>query len=142
MIPQRIFSGLSVSILDDNPYYARLLERQLRLYIDDRFSPFRELIRLYSFSEYDRFLHEFPSSPTLALVDYYLGNGKTGVDLLQPLREKKECRNVIILTTEENLHVVPDCVENGAGGVIFKSEETISLCALAIRNAMNNCIFH
>lgn len=136
-----VFKGLSLQILDDNPFYATLLEHQLNCFIADQFTSLSDRIQVKSYTDYKHYLRELPLSYSVSLIDFYLGNGMTGTDLIRSIRAHSAYCKVIILTSVTNLHVVPACIEAGASGVVFKDDRTLGLCEPVIRDVLNNCIF-
>jgi DNA-binding NarL/FixJ family response regulator len=136
-----IFKGLSLQVLDDNPFYATLLEHQLNRFIADQFISMSDRIQVKSYTDYKHYLKELPLSYSVSLIDFYLGNGMTGTDLIRSIRAHSAYCKVIILTSGTNLHVVPACIEAGASGVVFKDDYTLGLCESVIRDVLNNCIF-
>jgi DNA-binding NarL/FixJ family response regulator len=132
-----IFRGLSIQVLDDNPFYATLLEHQLNQHIQRYFRKDMDRIRVTSYTDYNKYLEQLPLSHSLSLIDFYLGNGVTGIDLLNSIKEQSSYCKVIIMTNENNLHVLPSCIETGASGFVFKDETTVELCHSIIQNAIN-----
>lgn len=132
---------MSLQVLDDNPFYATLLEHQLNCFIAEHFASLSHRIQVKSYTDYRQYLKELPLSESVSLIDFYLGNGMTGTDLIRSIRAQSAYCKVIILTSVTNLHVVPACIENGASGVIFKDDHTLGLCEPVIRDVLNSCIF-
>jgi CheY-like chemotaxis protein len=137
-----IFRGLSIQVLDDNPFYATLLEHQIQLHIREHFEKEADRIRITSYTDYRQYLEELPLSHSLSLIDFYLGSGITGLDLMQSIRDRSSYCKVIIMTNENNLHVLPSCIETGVSGFVFKDDTTVELCDSLIRNAINYSNFH
>ena len=129
-------------MLDDNPFYATLLEHQIEQHIREHFQNDAERIRVQSYTDYRQYLEELPLSHSLSLIDFYLGDGVTGIDLMQAIRKQSSYCKVIIMTNENNLHVLPACLETGVSGFVFKDDTTVELCDSLIRNAINYSNFH
>lgn len=136
-----IMHPLTVRILDDNPFYASLLENQIRQHISAHFGFMGAWVDVQSYTNHDQYVSAFAAPRSIAFVDYYLGSNLAGTDLIQPIRQLDNQCSIIILTDTENLHIVRDCMDKGAGGLIFKSSEAVYLCAAAVQNALNNCTF-
>jgi response regulator of citrate/malate metabolism len=118
---------LRIQILDDNPFYAKFLEKQIGLYIKEHFEKHAQMISVSSQTSISDFLDAIPAEGSLVVLDYYLENGIKGVELLQQIRERSaECR-VIIMTTENNLEALADVLDTNIAGFVFKDEKTISL---------------
>lgn len=141
MIQTGIFRGLSIQVLDDNPFYATLLEHQLTQHIREHFKAHADHIRVSSYTNYMDYLEALPLSDSISLIDFYLGNGVTGIDLLETIQEQSSYCKVIIMTSENNLHVLPSCMETGAAGFVFKDETTVDLCHPIIQHVLNNSNF-
>lgn len=137
----QLLQPLTVRILDDNPFYANLLENQIRRHIRTHFGIAGAWIDVQSYTDHTTYVQSFQANRSLAFVDYYLGGNLAGTDLIQPIQEIDRQCSVIILTDTENLHIVRDCMDKGAGGLIFKTSEAVFLCAAAVQNALNNCTF-
>ena len=121
-------NNLAIQVLDDNPFYATFLEHQINRYVEKHFPDVSDRITVSSYNECDEYLAAIPANGSISLIDYYLGNGVVGVDLLDRIRERSpECR-VIIMTTENNLEALADCLDTSVAGFVFKDENTISLC--------------
>lgn len=120
-------NAVVIQVLDDNPFYAKFLERQIQLYIDQNFASQAAGIRIVSFTDNDEFLEAIPAGGCIAVIDYYLGNGIVGLDLLPEIRNKSAHCRVIIMTTENNLEALAECLDTNVAGFVFKDEKTISL---------------
>ena len=133
--------GLSIQVLDDNPFYATLLEHQLMNEIKRNYEAHTDYFKVTSFTDHSAFLTALPSTHSISLIDYNLGNGMTGLDLLQQIKQAAPHCKVIIMTNENNLHVMPSCLSTGAAGFILKDNTTIDLCQMIIHNTINSSTF-
>lgn len=138
MIQTGIFRGLSIQVLDDNPFYATLLEHQLIQHIREHFQADAAHIQVHSYTNYVEYLQDLPMSDSISLIDFYLGDGMTGIDLLEAIQAQSSYCKVIIMTNENNLHVLPSCIETGAAGFVFKDDTTVDLCHPIIQHVLNN----
>lgn len=116
-----------IQVLDDNPFYAKFLERQVQLYIDQNFPEQSSAIGITSFTDHKEFLAAIPESGSIAVIDYYLGDGVVALDLLKDIREKSAHCRVIIMTTENNLEALAEVLDTNVAGFVFKDEKTILL---------------
>jgi DNA-binding NtrC family response regulator len=132
---RQIFRGLSIQVLDDNAYYASLLKHELTQYIKAQFGEDIP-VRITSFTDYRSYLEALPLSNSISFIDFYLDGGMTGPDLLQEIRERCPYCKVIIMTDQNNVHVVSSCIKEGAGGFVFKDHMMIENCYSVIRDAI------
>lgn len=124
-------------MLDDNAYYASLLKQELTQYIRAHFGEDIP-VTVTAFTDYRAYLEALPLSESISFIDFYLGEGMTGPDLLKTIRERSSYCKVIIMTDANNLHVVPSCIEKGAGGFVFKDNAMVENCHPVIAHALNN----
>ena len=118
---------LSIQVLDDNPFYAKFLEHQLKQYFAAHFPEFSE-IAFTSFTSSGEYLKALPETVSISLIDFYLGEGVTGIDLLPEIKKRSAACRVIIMTTENNLEALANCLDTNVAGFVFKDENTVSLC--------------
>ena len=121
-------NGLSVQVLDDNPFYATFLEHQLEQYFAKHFAEFADNISITSYTDTQQYLDAIPASGSISLIDFYLGEGVTGIDLLPEIKKRSAACRVIIMTTENNLEALANCLDTNVAGFVFKDESTVSLC--------------
>lgn len=135
------FMGLSITVLDDNPFYATLLEHQLMNEIRTNYKDHAQHFKVQSYTDHTNFIKDLPATQSVLLVDYYLGNGMTGVDLMSQIKRAAPNSKVIIMTSENNLHVLPSCIETGASGFVLKDNSTVDLCRMIIHDTINSSTF-
>ena len=120
--------GLYIQVLDDNPFYATFLEHQLRQYVNKHFPDFAEKITVTSHTTREEYLDAIPDTGSVSLIDFYLGEGLTGLVLLPDIKRKSSDCKVIIMTTENNLEALANVLDTNVSGFVFKDENSISLC--------------
>lgn len=135
------FMGLHIQVLDDNPFYATLLEHQLNYQIRQAYDGHADHFKVTSFTDYHKFLEALPATHSISLVDYNLGNGITGIDVMKEIRRQAPNSKVIIMTGENNAHVLPNCLATGANGFIFKDHATVELCQMIIHRTISSSNF-
>jgi len=124
-----ISSGsLSIQVLDDNPFYATFLEHQLKQYFKTHFEEYGE-VSITSYTTTEDYFAALPSSGSaISIIDFYLGDGITGIELLPEIKKRSAGCRVIIMTTENNLEALANCLDTNVAGFVFKDESTVSLC--------------
>jgi response regulator of citrate/malate metabolism len=118
---------LSIQVLDDNPFYATFLEHQLKQYFAAHFPEFSDIV-ITSFTHNADYLDALPETVSISLIDFYLEDGITGIDLLPEIKKRSAACRVIIMTTENNLEALANCLDTNVAGFVFKDESTVSLC--------------
>lgn len=120
--------AVRISILEDNIYYNKLLTEQLKQHINDVAKRKKVKVDIDCFSNYSDFLSNFNSETSVAFVDYFLDDNKTGLDVLRKI--KSTCFNckVIVLSDTKNIWDMYMCLLEGASGIIIKDDNAFSLC--------------
>jgi len=119
---------IRISILEDNIYYNKLLAEQLKQHIGELVKRKKVNVEIDCFSNYSDFLTNFKFETSIAFVDFFLDDNKTGLDVLRKI--KSTCFNckVIVLSDTKNIWDMYLCLLEGASGIIIKDNNAFSLC--------------
>lgn len=105
---------LPVFIVDDDPFWAQILEHML-----DRMG----FLHIHSFEEGGDCLHHLHLNPGLVFLDYQMENSN-GLDVLRGLKNSNPGIEVVFCTAFENLEVAIAAMEFGSAEYLLKSKVT------------------
>jgi FixJ family two-component response regulator len=121
----------------------------LILILDDEPSVLESLRNLLTAHDYEVRLHEEPSDfflagmpavPACLVLDHHLGNGVTGVQVYDEMRERGWDIPTVFLTAHWNIQSVVSAMRSGADGFLskpFDSAELISSVEQALQAAIS-----
>ena len=124
---------IQITVLEDNLYYNRMLTQTIENNLMKIIPPNSDIeYHIDSFLSYQDFLFNFQPETSIAFVDFYLENQKTGLDALRLI--KKNCLNckVVVLSDSKNFWNMYFCLTQGASGIIVKDDNMDSLCGYLI----------
>jgi len=102
-----------VFIVDDDPTFVKLLERQLET---------AKIIPIETYISGEECLENMHHRPKLVLLDFSLG-GLNGLDVLTKIKKEFPRTAVVMLTAVEDVEVEQRCLEAGASGYIRKDPD-------------------
>ncbi len=106
-----------IFIVEDDNLYQEMLKVQLKKL---------KSVNVKMFNSAEACLRKLSKNPTVVLLDYHLGNGMNGVELLKIIKEQKPNTEVIMLSSEESDEVLYTCMKNGAFDYVRKSEGSLN----------------
>lgn len=121
---------LKIWVVEDDPIYRQMLTSYLGVlgHQSEGFTSGEECIA---------YLQE---SPDVIILDYHLGNGINGLDVLRKIKDIKKKISVICLSGEERASIVADTFRNGSEDYIGK--DSASLLRLKLRLDRIKSIHH
>jgi response regulator of citrate/malate metabolism len=109
-----------VFIVEDNTSYARMLDFYLR-------SHFPSIRQITSFPVGETCLMELDQNPDLIIIDYFLDSkyhdAQTGLETIKEIRKRKPAMNIIVLSAQDDLQVVIDCVKTYHCSYVKKDDD-------------------
>jgi ActR/RegA family two-component response regulator len=106
----------TIFIVEDDPFYGMLLLR----YLSEQASE----VQLFQNSE--DLLFELHRVPNVILLDYYLGESQTGLDVLKAIKEINPDIPVVFLTGQESIEVAVSTLKYGAFDYVEKNDDTFA----------------
>lgn len=128
---------LKITVLDDSSFYNRIVSKQLESYthalsLDRGFD--------YSISSYahaDDFLRNLKPDTNIAFVDYYLGNGVTGDQVMKQIHQKCDNCKVVIISQARNKLSAVDTIIDGATAFIYKDINALAKSCFFVEHYAN-----
>jgi len=103
-----------ITIIEDDLLIAEMLEFKFRT------QGFR-MIKRYDSGE--SFLNEKLPNTDLFILDYHLGEGRNGVNILRKIRQRFPNSKVVMFTSQEDISVAVNSLKIGADAYIIKGED-------------------
>lgn len=128
---------LKIAILDDSDFYNRIITKQLESYTKGLSLEKNFEFNIESYAHADDFIRNLKDDIDIAFVDYYLGSGVTGFDVLQLIKKKcNDCKVVIISQARNELTTIKT-LSNGAAGFIFKDKNALANTCFFVEHEVN-----
>lgn len=121
-----------IVVLDDSEFYNMLLTRQLENYtrgiqLEDEVD-----FTIDSYTSAKECMDRVKDNTSIAFIDYYLGNGITGSDVMRKIRQKSRNCKVIILSQTYSVKTALKTITEGAVEFILKDKLALSRCCFLI----------
>lgn len=130
-------------ILEDDVFYSNLLAKKFKNFretpgIKDNFK-----IKIEQFNTPEDCLEKAKSLekndlPTIAFVDYYLGNGINGHHIIKHLVEQNEGIKIIMMSQSERVVKKMKNVKNPTFTKVLKHEHTPEICCMMLEQYIQN----
>lgn len=118
---------LKIAIVEDDDWYAKMLEYTFRLNPDD------EVVRYASGKE---FLKKLDEQPNLVTLDFRLPD-TTGAELLKKIKNFNPDIEVLIISEQNSIETAVELLKEGAFDYIVKQEDIRDRLLNAVRNIRN-----
>ena len=129
---------IKIVVLDDSHFYNKLLTKQIENYTKNIEYDKEYKFTIESYVHSDDFLRNLKEDIDIAFVDYYLGEGVTGSDMIKQI--KKQCKNckVIIISKARNVKTTLDTVSEGAMAFIYKDKNALARACFFVDHIASN----
>jgi DNA-binding response OmpR family regulator len=105
---------MKIFIVEDNPLYAAVLEQNLQS------CGFNDV---KSFDDGEKCLASIDLKPEVILLDYQLGENKfNGIDIIKELKKRAAKTKVLLLSSQDEVHVAVESLQLGAFDYIIKGK--------------------
>lgn len=117
---------LKIAVLDDSSFYNKLLTKQIENCTTNLAYTKGYNCSINSFVHFDDFLRNLRKDTDLVFIDYFLGQGVTGGQIIKQI--KKICKNckVIVVSKVRSIQTVVDTVSEGATAFIYKDKNALA----------------
>ena len=117
-----------VAIVDDNDLYSTMIKYVLSTDKD---------VDIMTFDTAEEFMKCFSFRPNLIVLDHYL-KGINGLSALKPLKELHKNVPIIVMSSQRDIDVVIDYMNNGASDYIVKNDEGLELLKKEVEAIKNS----
>lgn len=124
-------------MLEDSSFYNNILTRQLERYTKAIGEDKNVEFQIQGYTSPTDFLRNMKEDIDIAFVDYYLGNGVTGAQILKQVRKiAKNCK-VIIISQSESVKASLLTLKEGAKDFIHKDRDALLKSCLIVEEVLN-----
>lgn len=126
-----------IVILEDNEFYNNLLTRQLQNYTNAIAEDKGYTIEIQSYTNAFDCLRNMKEDTDVALVDYYLGESKNGLDVLKLIKQKCPACRVVIMSQVKNMKTSFETLNEGAFTFIYKDRDALMEACHLVEDVLN-----
>ena len=131
---------IRIAVVDDSEFYNRILTKQVEDFVKSLGLKNNQMFQVQSFLHAEDFESNLSSKFDIVLLDYFLGNGKTGHVVLERIKEFSPKSRVAIISQVKNIHTNLVSITKGANAFIEKDSQTLSRVCFFIEDVLNNKI--
>jgi ActR/RegA family two-component response regulator len=130
-------------ILEDDIFYSNLLAKKFKNFRESPDIKENYKIKIEQFNTPEGCLEKAKSlmdndQPTIAFVDYYLGNGINGHHIIKLLVEQNEAIKIVMMSQSENVVKKMKNVKNPTFTKVLKHEHTPEICCMMLEQYIQN----
>lgn len=128
---------IKVAILEDNKFFNDLLSKRIENYMNDLSEDKKISFEIQSFTTSYDFIKNMKQNTDVALIDYYLDDVLTGVDILKKIKQDFEDCKVIIISRANTLKTSVVALLEGASNFIVKDKNALDKTCFIIEDIIN-----
>ncbi len=118
---------ITIYIVEDDPFFSKLVEHKLSLNPD---------YDVHLFTNEKDFLAKYNAPYSIVLLDYHLPDSN-GFQLLQKIKKKLSYSEVIIMSNQQEIQLAIDVLKAGAFDYIEKNEEVHKIIQFTVMKAVD-----
>lgn len=131
-----------IVVLEDSEFFNSLLTKQLEDYTNMLALERNCIFEIQSYTSPNDCIRNLKNNIDIAFVDYYLGNGVTGFDMLKKIREKcKDCK-VVIISQVKNIKTKAISITDGVLDFVFKDVNALPKSCFIVEEIVESKIAH
>ena len=131
---QKVFR---IVILEDSEFFNELLTRQIEHYADILAMEKNCRFEIQSYTSENDFIRNLKNDTDIAFVDYYLGNGITGSDMIKKIRERCWDCKVVIVSQVRNIKTISIPLKDETIDFVFKDNNALPKCCFILEDIVN-----
>ncbi len=130
---------IKIVVLDDNSFYNKLLAKQIDEYTERMKSDNKDYnFEIEAYAHADDFLRNLKKDTNIAFVDYFLGQGITGREIIAEIEKRCDNCKIIIVSKSREAQKVVDTVSRGATAFIYKDKYALKRACFFVDHIANN----
>lgn len=130
---------IKIAVVDDSEFYNKWISEQIKSYTDLLALENKCGFELYSFSGLQEFENSSNKHFDVAIIDYYLGNGITGPDVLNLINQDNVDCKAVILSQNRNMNTVVHSKRKGFEEFVHKTDKyAIPRLCFFVESAVQN----
>ncbi len=128
---------VKVAIVDDSDFFNSVISRHVEQTLEKLNIHEQIDYTLHSFLNARDFMRNYPEQYDILLLDYYLGDGYTGMDIIEVLEPYKNNIVIAIISQQKNLQTSRITVSKGATTFIKKDRELLESTSLFVEDMVH-----
>ncbi len=116
---------INISVLDDNPFFNNLASFRINNFLEEYSQNNTLDYRIMSFLHPEDLYQNLGSGTNIILLDYYLGDSTTAIDVLKKISEKNKDCSIAIVTQKDDPKLSFITRSYGASAFIPKDDKTL-----------------
>jgi len=130
-------SRFKIVIVEDNEFYNNLLTRQLKNYTDEIARDKGFEFDIQSYTNASDCIRNLTPDTDIAIVDYYLGEGKNALDMLKIIQQKCPGCRVVVMSQVKNMKTSFETLNEGAYTFIYKDRDALMQSCYLVEDIIN-----
>lgn len=133
---------LKIAVLDDSDFYNKIITKQIESYGEKLYLEKGMQCQIQSFVHADDFVRNITQNFDVVVLDYFLGNGITGYQLIDMILLNSDKANIAIVSQTKNIHTSHITVSKGARAFFKKDKDFLHNISFFIEDVYNNKILN
>ncbi len=131
-----------ILVLEDSDFFNKMLTRQLEHYTTILGMEKNCKFEIVSYTSATDCLRNLKNDTDIAFVDYYLGDGINGADVVQEIKERCWDCKIIVMSQVKNLKTTSISLAEGAIDFIFKDSNALPKSCFILEDIVNSSLSH
>ena len=129
-----------IIILEDSEFFNAILTQQIEYFTSTLAMEKNCRFEIQSYTSAGKCLQNLKNNTDIAFVDYYLGNGITGSDMVKKIRERCLSCKVVILSQIKDIKTSSISITDKAIDFIFKDANALPKSCFILKDMVNSCL--
>jgi DNA-binding NtrC family response regulator len=127
-----------IMILEDDGFYNNMFMKYLSNYTDEIALDYKIEIEISSFTNYEDFLRNLKPDVDISFVDFYLGHGKTGLDIIKEIKKISANCKIVIISQSMGVSASLLTLNEGATDFIHKDKDAFTKSCHLVEAVIND----
>lgn len=121
-----------IVVLEDNEFYNTLLTRKLKQFTEELSLELNCVFEIDSYTNANDCIRNLKTETDIAILDYYLGESKNALDILEKIKSKCAHCKIIIISQFENIKTSYQTLNQGAYHFILKDKKALANSCMVV----------
>lgn len=131
-----------IAILEDNEFFNDMLTRQIEDFTAILAMEKNCRFEISSYTSPNDFIRNLKNDTDIVFVDYYLGNGVTGSDMIKKIRERCWDCKVVVVSQVRNIKTISIPLKDETIDFVFKDTNALPNCCFILEDIVNMGFSH
>lgn len=129
-----------IIVLDDNAFFNSLLTKLLKNFTHDIYGSKKYQFEIQSYTSYHDCIRNLDASTNVIFSDYFLGNRKTALHLLEEVKTKCMNCKVVVLSGALSISNTTLLLAKGAVDFVFKDKNSLQKSCYILEGIIEDSI--